>query len=29
MLNVFINTLNNLYFITVSQSIEFIIPNYM
>ena len=29
MLNVVINTLNNLYFITVSQSIEFIISNYM
>ena len=29
MLNVVINTLNNLYSITVSQSIEFIIPNYM
>ncbi len=29
MLNVVINTLNNLYFIVVSQSIEFIIPNYM
>ena len=29
MLNVVLNTLNNLYFIVVSQSIEFIIPNYM